>query len=256
MPTQREKADIFRGLHQQGDPLVLYNIWDPGSAKVVEKAGAKALATGSAPVAMSQNYPDGEKIPLDVALSNVSRIVQLTALPVTLDFEGAYSADPDQMKAHTRKALDTGVVGFNIEDQVVGTDTLYDSSVQAARIAAVKAAIEDSGVNAFINARTDLFLKSDRADHDAAMLEHAIARAEAYVNAGADGFFAPNLVDEGLIKTLCTAVSVPVNIIALPGCPAKDALATLGVSRISYGPMPYKTVMASLAEAASNAFNE
>ena len=116
MATQSEKASVFRALHIKGDPVILYNIWDPGSAKVVAEAGAKALATGSAPVALAQNYPDGEKIPLEPALTNVARIVEQSDLPVSLDFEGAYSSEPADVSANIKKALKTGVAGFNFED--------------------------------------------------------------------------------------------------------------------------------------------
>jgi len=254
MPTQIEKSELFRSLHVKGNPLVLYNVWDPGSSRVVAEAGAKALATGSAPVAMSQHYPDGEQIPMETALSNIKRIVKLTDLPVSLDFEGAYSADPDGVKENTLKALETGIVGFNFEDQVVGTKDLYDIEVQIQRIKAMKEAIDKSGTNAFLNARTDLFLKTDRQNHDEALLDQAISRAHAFMEAGADGFFAPNLVDEALIKKLCDKVSLPINIIALPGCPPKDVLQELGVSRISHGPIPYRSIMKVLSEAAKEAF--
>lgn len=254
MPTQVERAQAFRALHQPGDPVVLFNIWDPGSAKVVEAAGAKALATGSAPVAMAQNYADGEQIPMASALANAERIAALTELPVTLDFEGAYAADPEGIAENTRLAIAAGVVGFNFEDQVVGTAELYDTAVQVQRIRAMKSGMAASGVDAFLNSRTDIFLKAARETHDAAMLDAAIARGLAYAEAGADGFFAPGLVSIELIAKLCEALPLPVNIIALPGCPPKSALADAGVSRISYGPVPYRKLMAALAADATEAF--
>ena len=255
MTTQSDKAAAFRALHVKGDPVVIYNIWDPGSAAVVAEAGAKALATGSAPVAMAQGYADGETIPLDQALSNVARIVERTDLPVSLDFEGGYSSDPAGVKENAKKALATGIVGFNFEDQGVGTSDLYDIPVQVERVAAMREAIDDSATQAFLNSRTDIFLKNGRDSHDAAMLDQAIDRGEAYIAAGADGFFAPGLVDPDLIKSLCESLPVPVNIIALPGCPPKAVLTDVGVSRISYGPVPYRALMASLSEAAREAFS-
>ena len=254
--TQREKAEKFHSLHVKGDPVVLYNIWDPGSASVVAEAGARALATGSAPVAMSQGYRDGEHIPLQTALANVQRIVEQTDLPVSLDFEGGYAAEPSEIKANVARALATGVVGINFEDQIVGTSELYEPSIQAARIAAAREAVEESGAGAFLNCRTDLFLKNAREQHDAAMLKLAIERAGVFASAGADGFFAPGLVDESLIGELCEAVQLPVNIIALPGCPPKATLARLGVARLSYGPVAYKQLMAKLGEAAKQALSD
>ena len=253
MPLQNEKAKTFKSLHVKGDPIVLYNIWDAGSAKTVEDAGAKALATGSWPVAVAQGYWDGHNIPMEDALANAKRIVDGTDLPVTLDFEGGYALDEASLKANIATALETGVIGFNFEDQIVGGEGLHDIALQVKRVAAIRAAIDASGVDAYLNARTDLFLKTNPADHNDVIME-AIERAKAYADAGASGFFAPALLDEALIGKLCEAINVPVNIIAIPGCPPKAKLAELGVGRISYGPVPYKKMMAALGEAATEAF--
>ena len=254
MTSQQEKAKLFQSLHVKGDPIVLYNIWDAGSAKTVEEAGAKALATGSWPVAVAQGYGDGHNIPMEDALANARRIVDGTDLPVTLDFEGGYSVEEDGLKANITTALDTGVIGFNFEDQVVGGEGLHDIALQAKRVAAVRSAIDASGVDAYLNARTDLFLKTNPKDHDEAMLAEAIERAKAYQYSGANGFFAPALVDEMMIGKLCEAIDLPVNIIAIPGCPPKAKLAELGVARISYGPVPYRQMMVALGEGAKAAF--
>lgn len=254
MTSQVEKAGKFHALHVKGDPVVLYNIWDPGSAAAVEGAGAKALATGSAPVAMAQGFADGQKIPMDVALANVKKIVEGTELPVTLDFEGGYALQPEELKANIAVALATGVVGFNFEDQIVGGDGLHSVEVQADRIGAVRTAIDESGIPAYLNARCDVFLKNKPDTHDQRMLDEVIERAKSYEASGASGFFAPGLIDEQMIGKLCEATNLPVNIIALPGCPDKAVLAKLGVARMSYGPVPYRQLMAKLGEMASKAF--
>jgi len=233
MPTQTERAIEFRALHQVGDPLILYNIWDAGSAKTVAASGAKALATGSAPVAMAFGYADGENIPLDLALENVKRIIAATDLPVSMDLEGGYGAEPSVVAETITRAVETGIVGFNFEDQITA------DSVQ-------------SGV--FINARTDIFLKAKPDAHDEAMLEKAVTRAKAFEQAGADGFFAPGLANPDLIAKLCEACPLPVNIIALPHVPEKKALIDLGVARISHGPVPYKKMSAWLSGQAAAAF--
>ncbi len=251
--TQAEKAAAFRALHVKGDPVILFNIWDAGSAKTVAGQGAKALATGSAPVAMAFGFADGEKMPLDLACENFARIVSVTDLPVTMDLEGGYGVDAATVAASVTAGLMAGAVGFNFEDQIVGGDGLHAVDVQAARVAAVRKAADDFGVPAFVNARTDIFLKAKPDTHSDAMLDDAIARAGAYADAGADGFFAPGLKDEALIERLCRDVPVPVNIIALPGTPPNDTLAALGVARISYGPVPYRQMMAELGEAAKAA---
>ncbi|SLN61091.1 Carboxyvinyl-carboxyphosphonate phosphorylmutase [Roseovarius albus] len=253
MTTQIEKAKAFATLHVKGQPVILFNIWDAGSASVVAEAGAAAIATGSAPVAMAQGYGDGQNMPLEEALANAARIVGAVDLPVSLDFEGAYAVEAEGIKANVTRALETGVVGFNFEDQVVGTSDLHAVDVQAARVRVMRDACDAAGVPAYINARTDLFLKAAPEDHSEAMLEEAITRAKAFADAGASGFFAPALKDEAMIARLCAATDLPVNIIALPGTPENSRLADLGVARISYGPVPYKKMVSWLGDQAEAA---
>ncbi len=251
MSDQVSRAATFHGLHIKGTPLVLYNIWDPGSAKAVAAAGAQALATGSAPVAMAFGFPDGEQIPLEMAIDNIRRIAASSDLPLTVDLEGGYGVAPETVAATVARALDAGAIGFNFEDQVIGGSGLHDLAVQVPRVeAAARAA---AAVGAFVNARTDVFLKTPRDKHDRALLDTAIERAKAYEQAGAHGFFAPGLADEGLIEALCAAVTLPVNIIALPGVPPRARLAELGVARISHGPVPWRKMAAWLEAQAREA---
>lgn len=126
MTDQKSKATAFHSLHVKGRPVVLYNIWDPGSAKAVAAAGAQALATGSAPVAMAFGFPDGEQIPLDMAIDNIRRIAASTDLPLTVDLEGGYGVPPETVAATVSRALEAGAIGFNFEDQVVGGSGLHD----------------------------------------------------------------------------------------------------------------------------------
>ncbi|WP_170513225.1 isocitrate lyase/PEP mutase family protein [Ruegeria atlantica] len=253
MTNQITQAEEFAALHKKGEPVILYNIWDPGSAGAVRDAGAKAIATGSAPVAMAQGFGDGQKISLDAALDNARRIVAAVDLPVTLDFEGAYAEDVLSVAANVQLALQTGVIGFNFEDQIVGTNDLYDIETQEARVQAMREGCDAAGIPAFINARTDIFLNAKPDTHDDSMLDDAIARAKAYADAGASGFFAPGLKDEGLIARLCESTELPVNIIALPGTPDTATLASLGVARVSYGPVPYRQMLGWLQEQAKQA---
>lgn len=233
--------------------MILFNIWDVGSARAVTDAGARAIATGSAPVAMANGFADGEQMPFEMALANVARIVNATPLAVSMDLEGGYGAHPDTIAANVKRALETGVVGFNFEDQVVGGDGLYPIDRQADRVRAVRQGCDAADVAGFINARTDIFLKARPDTHSADMLAEAITRAGAYAEAGADGFFAPGLRDEALIGRLCAEIDLPVNIIALPGTPDNKVLAGLGVARISYGPVPYKRMVSWLEDAAREA---
>lgn len=245
--------DLFRrfaALHVPGDPLVLFNIWDVGSALAVAKSGASALATGSASVAMANGFGDGEQVPINFALANAKRIVDAVDLPLTVDFEGAYSNDPAEAARNVARLAATGAVGCNFEDQIVGGEGLHPIEVHAARIAAVRDAV---GPDFFINCRTDLFLKAPQETHDEAMVDEAIARVRAYAEAGASGFFVPMLGDLDLLSRICAESPVPVNFMTYPGCPSNAEVAATGVARISHGPFPHMALMAQLEEAARTA---
>ena len=237
----------FAALHVPGDPVVLYNVWDVGSALAVAKAGAKAIATGSASVAMANGFGDGENLPMEFALGNARRIAASVELPVTVDFEGAYSNDPTQVARNFAKLAETGVVGCNFEDQVVGGEGLHPIELQKERISAARDAV---GPDFFINARTDLFLKAPQETHDEAMLDEAIERVRAYAEAGASGFFVPMLGDLDMLSRLCAVSPVPVNFMTYPGCPSNADVAATGVARISHGPFPHLALMGQLEEAA------
>src|SRR5215218_7118195 len=123
------KIETFAALHVPGDSVVLYNIWDVGSAHAVVAAGAKALATGSHPVADANGWPDGQQVPIDFALANAKWIVDAVELPLTVDFEGAYSADPEEGGANAAHLKQTGAVGCNFEDQVLGGDGVHPTEL-------------------------------------------------------------------------------------------------------------------------------
>jgi 2-methylisocitrate lyase-like PEP mutase family enzyme len=245
-----EKFERFAALHVPGNPVVLFNIWDAGSAIAVAKAGAKAIATGSASVAAANGYDDGEDVPMEFAIANAKRIVDAVELPVTVDFEGGYADDPGEAARNVATLAETGAIGCNFEDQVVGTDKLYPAGQQAARIAAVRAAV---GKDFFINARTDLFLKAKMESHDEAMVDQAIERAKAYADAGASGFFVPLLADLKLLERMCSNSPLPINYMAFPGGPSTLEVAGCGISRISYGPFPQIELMKELESRAEAA---
>ena len=243
------KFETFAALHVPGDPVILYNIWDVGSALAVAAAGAKALATGSHPVADANGWPDGEQVPIEFALANAGRIVAATDLPVTVDFEGAYSSDPGECAANVARLKATGAVGCNFEDQVVGGAGLHPLETQAKRIAAIRRAVGD---DFYINARTDLFLKTQI--YDDALADEAIERGRAFADAGASGFFVPRLSDPAQVERIVREVPLPLNLIAFPGAPDKKVWANAGVARISHGPFPHRALMAKLTQMASEAF--
>jgi 2-methylisocitrate lyase-like PEP mutase family enzyme len=118
--TQSEKYRAFAALHVAGDPVILFNAWDAGSAKAVDAAGAKAIATGSASVAGAHGFSDAEALPIGLALANAARVVEAVALPVTIDFEGGYAVEPEGVAASMARLAATGAIGCNFEDQVIG----------------------------------------------------------------------------------------------------------------------------------------
>ncbi len=245
MNDQNTKAAQFKALHIKGDPIVLYNIWDAGGAKALAQAGAKAVATGSWSMAAAQGFEDGEAIPLDFVIQLVERIVSVSPLPLSVDFEGGYATAPDQVEAHVRRVINAGAVGINFEDRIVQGEGLYALNDQVERIKAVRRAADDEGVALFINARTDLFLGADPATHNAHIGE-AIERQAAYKDAGADGFFVPGLSKRSLIEEVVEAVSLPVNVMMIGDLTSLQDVAELGVARASYGPGPYISAMSDL----------
>jgi 2-methylisocitrate lyase-like PEP mutase family enzyme len=247
MPT---KFETFAALHVPGVPVVLYNIWDVGSAHAVVAAGAKALATGSHPVADANGWPDGQQVPIDFALANATRIVDAVDVPVSIDFEGGYAVDPEEVARNVVRLAGTGAVGCNFEDQLIGGEGLHPLDLQVRRVAAIRAAVGDQF---FINARTDLFLKTQT--YDDALIDQLIERGKAFANAGASGFFVPRLSDPRQIERVVRNVPLPLNLIAFPGAPPKSEWANAGVARISHGPFPHRALMKTLEEMARAAIS-
>ena len=252
--NQTEKAKRFAELHLARAPLVLYNAWDAGSAKSIVDAGAKAIATSSWSVAAAQGYGDGEAIPIELAEQIVGRIAATVDIPVTVDFEGGYSEDDGELAANISRLLDLGVIGINFEDRIVKGSGLYSLDRQARRIAAIRKAAEQKGIDLFINARTDVFF--EHGEDAAQAVSEALGRAQAYAAVGASGFFIPGLVDDALIGRICEGVTLPVNVMVMDGVPSTDRLSELGVARISYGPIPYIRAMRALGQDARTTLNE
>lgn len=255
MSSQQEKAVEFKRLHLSGAPLILFNAWDAGSVAAVSTQGAKAIALGSHGVANAHGYEDGESIPLELVLANATRCVNATGLPVSLDFETGYGSNPAMVKASVIRALQTGIIGINIEDQISGGDGLYEISEQVERLQAVRSAAHEFGVELFINARTDLFKNAQPANHNEDLLDSVLERAVAFARAGADGLFVPGINDEKLITRLSAESPLPVNTIWLPGMLDPTVMAKAGVSRVSYGPGPYLQMIEWLKSEAKTALN-
>jgi 2-methylisocitrate lyase-like PEP mutase family enzyme len=244
------KFETFASLHQPGNPVILYNVWDPGSAQAVARAGANAVATGSHPVGDSSGFGDGQQVPLDFVLDNAKRIAAAVELPLTVDFESAYAVEPEEAGANVARLKAAGAIGCNFEDQVIGGEGLHPLDRQCRRIRAIRDSV---GPDFFINARTDLLLKTQ--DHDEGVMDEVIERGKAFADSGASGFFVPRLADSRQVERVVREVPLPLNLIAFPGAPPNRDWANAGAARISYGPFPHRELMALLEEKARSALN-
>jgi len=247
---QTRKAEQFRALHIPGKPLVLFNIWDAGGAKAVASGGAKAIATSSWSVANANGFSDGEQTPLILAIENLRRIVGATDLPVTIDLESGYGDASEMVGETIGLAIDAGAIGCNLEDSFPANGKLRKTIDQADRLRRARQKADASDIRFFINARTDVFFQGPPAQHDDAMVAEAVERARAYAEAGADGFFAPGLLDITLIARLAEASPLPLNIMVGDATPPLSALSGHGVARVSHGPGPYLMAMKALDESA------
>ena len=256
MTDQKELARSFAKLHIKGDPVIIFNVWDAGTAKAAQEIGAKAIATGSWAVAAANGFADGENIPLDLVIANLGRLTASVDIPVSIDFEGGYATEPGGLRENIKRVIDAGAIGINFEDRVVAGDGLYPTDKQCERIRALREAANEADVPLFINARCDVVLPLDTATHTETHLQEMIERSQAYAEAGASGFFAPGLINPDFIGQLCNACPLPVNILVWPGVPSSKELADLGVARISYGGASYRATMEAFKEAGRKALSQ
>lgn len=240
--TLTGRAAALRALHRPGEPLILPNAWDAGSARAVTAAGFPAVATSSAAVAESLGHADGETTPVGEMLDAVARIARAVDVPVTADLERGYGLRPDEL---VERLLAAGAVGLNQEDSDPRTGKLVDPGEQADLLAAVRAAADAAGVPVVLNARVDVFLRP--AGDPAARLAEAVRRGRRYLAAGADCVYPILLADPGELRSFVDGVAGPVNVLARPGGPAPAGLAALGVARVSYGSGLYAATRAHTA---------
>lgn len=232
--TQVQKAEELRKLHHGPRTLVLPNVWDVASARVVEELGYPAVATSSAGVAFALGYPDGQRVSRDAMLEVVARIARSVRVPVTADMEAGYGTTVEDM-AETAKALvAAGAVGLNLEDVTGDTESSQvETELQVRKIRMIREVSAKLGVPLVINARTDIYLMP--IGPEATRFERTVERLRAYRDATADCLFAPGLSDRGTIEKLVKAVAAPLNILASAGCPALTELEKIGVARVSVG---------------------
>jgi 2-methylisocitrate lyase-like PEP mutase family enzyme len=244
LETQRAKADAFRAMHDRSKILVLPNAWDPMSARVIEEAGARAIATTSAGVAFSVGYPDGEAMPRDEMIAAITRIARVVTVPLSADIESGFARDAREVAETVRRVIDAGAVGINLEDAIHGgPPALYDLETAIERVRAAREAASASGVPLVINARTDVYLLS--IGEPDTRFDHAVRRANAYRKAGADCLFIPRIGRPADIERIVAALDGPLNLLAFPGIPTIAELERLGVARLSVGTWPTLAAMST-----------
>jgi 2-methylisocitrate lyase-like PEP mutase family enzyme len=227
MTRNPELATAFHALHRGPELLILPNAWDAGTARLIESAGARAIATTSAGVAWVHGYPDGNSLPVPLVVATAAAIARLVRIPLSMDIEAGYSDDPEAVGQLAAALIEAGAVGVNLEDGGGQPELL------AAKIARVRKVAGELGVDLFINARTDIYLRG--IGPEAGRVAETTARARRYRDAGASGIFVPGVVDPSAITAIAGAIDLPLNLLAWPGLPPAAELARLGVRRLSAG---------------------
>ncbi len=247
MISTADKAAALSALHVAGDPLIVVNVWDAITARIVARTpGVKALATASHSVAYSLGVDDGEGMSVDMALAAAGRITASTELPVSVDFERGYASDAAGVRDNIARLIEAGAAGLNLEDSLAGATSERRPIAEAAeRVAAVRAAADAAGVPLAINARTDTLAGSPDNWNE------AIDRANAYVDAGATSIFMLGLSTEQKVADAVAAVRAPIAVFAHPGYIPLARLAELGVGRVSFGPQSLGLTLHHLAAAAA-----
>lgn len=249
-PQQKEKAEVFRKLHTEGDVLLLANVWDVASARIVEDAGFPAIATSSAGIAFARGFPDGQKIPPERMLTVIADIARAVNVPVTADVEAGYGSKPEDAARTARGVIEAGAVGMNFEDATGDpARPLFELQEQVERIHAIREQGKSLGVPLVINARTDVYLL--QIGEATTRYGEALRRLSAYRDARADCLFVPGLVDIATIRQFVADLNCPVNILAVPSSPSVAELKGAGVRRISLGSGPMRAAMGLLRRLAT-----
>lgn len=226
MSAHAANATAFRRLHTRG-VLRLANAWDAGTARLIESLGAPAIATTSAGVAWSRGYADGDALPIEHLLTAVEEIARVIRVPLSVDVEGGYSDDPAVVADNVMRLAELGAVGINLEDGGGAPDAL------CAKIARIRQACAANGLDVYVNARTDVYLRGLAPPEQRVGM--TLERAALYRDAGADGLFVPGLVDAAQIRDIAAGAGLPLNVMLRPELPALDELQQLGVRRLSAG---------------------
>lgn len=242
--TTADKAKTLIGLYEAPEILRVVNVWDVVSARAVAALPeTKAIATAGHGIAASFGYDDGTT-PRDVMIDMVGRIAAAVSVPVTADLDDGY----EDAGETTRLAIQAGVVGANVEDRLKP----FDESI--AVVESIVKAAEAEGVPFALNARTDAFV---RAGHRpvAESVADAIHRGRAFLDAGATAVFVPGILDAAVTRQLVDGIGEgKVSVIGLPGALAASEYEKLGVTRISYGPLPQRVALTAVQELAASLY--
>jgi len=242
---QKKKAEALRALHLGHEPLLLPNVWDIASARIIEESGFPALATTSAGIAFAQGFPDGQVISAQRMLGAVAQIASAVHVPVTADVEAGYGDRPEDAAQTARGVMEAGAVGMNLEDARGDAEhPLVELELQLEKIRAIRQTAQQWGIPLVLNARSDVYLL--QVGEPAKRYDETVRRLRAFRDAGADCAFVPGVRDAETIRRLVADLACPVNILAGPGSPPVAELAALGVKRISLGSGPMRATMGLL----------
>lgn len=231
--SQTEKAILFHQLHHNNEMLLLPNIWDILSAKIIQNLDFKAIATASAAISYSNGLLDGENYPFTQLLTMLKKTVENVNLPVTADIESGYADNINQLEENIKQLILTGIVGVNIEDTNKLTKELYTIEQQCERIKIIRKVADKYNIPLFINARTDVYLNSNLFSSEEERLFETIKRGLAYSNEGANGFYPIAITSADSIKQIVQQIKLPINILAYVDAPPLKTLKELKVARVS-----------------------
>jgi len=241
------KFQIFKELHQQNNPLQIGNVWDCQSALMFEKLGYRAAGTSSAAIADSLGYEDGEQMGFDELNAIVKLITSKISIPLTVDLEGGYSRDIDQVISNIVTLHNSGVVGINLEDSVVNEDRKILNSCEFGQsIKAIKLYLKKYKIDIFLNIRTDPYLMGLEDP-----LQETISRIQIYEKSGADGIFVPCITNENDLTRVVESTSLPINVLAMPDLPTFEILKKCGVKRMSMGSFLYSKMTKNMEDTLS-----
>jgi 2-methylisocitrate lyase-like PEP mutase family enzyme len=235
-----DRSETLRSLHVPGRPLLLPNAWDAASARAVVEAGFPAVATTSSGVANALGYEDHQGAPAEEMLAAAARIARVVDVPVTVDAEAGYGLEPVELVDELRRV---GAAGCNLEDTDHDTGSLRDADAHAAWLREVRQAATAADYGLVINARIDVFLSAAPDLPQAELVPDALARARAYLEAGADCVYPIALWETDALRRFVEGAGGPANALAFPKAPPPSELAAMGVARVSWGGLLHRATM-------------